>query len=280
MGPPPDWKPYPMLYVAFDSCDNIDRYVYHRTENDTISARYPVADYIPDRVVLFEEDRYGVIKAIMGGHPPPPIQVSEFGMSPDEVRCNGGLGLYMRDGGLPVCIMPQTYERLLERGLELEPVSPMAGIAESPENTGGEPDYCTRYAEQISGHDVVPRYTLCNYKRMCEGHQSTPLDERSVLEEDYLTQQFLGKNPGMSLDDAHATSSGGFLTHAKWTLQHGDSYPRLTVTLDMCSNIVKYSYHQTEGDRVLVEYPVDDYVAEKVAQFEEDRDDLAAKIVG
>ena len=59
----------------------------------------------------------------MGQHPSPKIQVREFYMLPGEVSCNEGLELYMRGGNTQVCVLPQTYDALLGRGLGLEPVS-------------------------------------------------------------------------------------------------------------------------------------------------------------
>ena len=69
------------------------------------------------------QKKYEIAVHIMERHLSPKIQVREFYIPPDEVRCNEGLGLYMRGGNTPVCIKPQTYEVLLGRGLGLGPPS-------------------------------------------------------------------------------------------------------------------------------------------------------------
>ena len=56
----------------------------------------------------------------MQRHPTPAIQMSEFNISLNEVHCNGELELYIRDNNTPVCLKPNTYEKLLERGFNLQ----------------------------------------------------------------------------------------------------------------------------------------------------------------
>ncbi len=109
----------PKLGVIFDMCGNITRYSYH-LENSEIIARYPGNDRILKDIKTFEDDKYNVIKAIMQRHPPPAIQMSEFNISLNEVHCNNGLELYIRDNNIPVCLKPQTYEKILERGFNLQ----------------------------------------------------------------------------------------------------------------------------------------------------------------
>ena len=266
---------YPWLNVTFDVCANITRYGYGQSENDVTLARYPGDDYVPDKVAIFEEDRYGVAKAVMGRHPPPGVQTGEFGIPPDEVNCNRDLELYMRDGGIPICVGSQAYERMQERGLDLDLVPRTEGYAEDLEDA-----FCLRYAKKIAEHDAVPRYTLCNYRHACVDYHTSRHEEMGVLEEDYPTRQFLYKNPHITLDDVHMTHHGGSLMATTWALPDWDSYPQLIVDFDGCINIVQYSYSQTEDDRILVTYPVDDYVPERVAQFEEAVHGLAAKIMG
>ena len=113
----------PQLIVSFDRCGYITEYGYspNRDEVAWISSDYPSSDdHNLANIKTYEDDNYSVIKAIMQRHPTPAIQMSEFNISLNEVHCNGELELYIRDNNTPVCLKPNTYEKLLERGFNLQ----------------------------------------------------------------------------------------------------------------------------------------------------------------
>ncbi len=113
----------PQLMVFFDKCGYITGYSYspNIAEVAWISSDYPSSD--DDNLAnikTYEDDNYSVIKAIMQRHPTPAIQMSEFNISLNEVHCNEGLELYMRNYNTPVCLKEHTYETLLEKGFNLQ----------------------------------------------------------------------------------------------------------------------------------------------------------------
>jgi len=55
---------------------------------------------------------------------PPPLKQMKQGISPDEVTCNEGLQLIMRNGGSSACVRMETAIKLEERGWGVMP--PMA----------------------------------------------------------------------------------------------------------------------------------------------------------
>ena len=114
-----DHDSYPQLSVSFDMCGNITQYYYKHGENELFDARYPTVD-TQEKIANFEDDRYEIIKAILGRHPPPDIQVSEFGKPLDETNCNGkDHELYVRNGDSLICASPQAHAMMVERGLDV-----------------------------------------------------------------------------------------------------------------------------------------------------------------
>ncbi len=117
-----DEQTYPKLAVSFDVCSNVKQYTYFQSGNSPYVIKYPTDDWKhPEKVPIFEQQRYDLITTIMERHPPPKVQVSEFNILPEKIHCNEGLELYKRNdsGEIPVCLKPQTYEQLLERGFDL-----------------------------------------------------------------------------------------------------------------------------------------------------------------
>ncbi len=113
----------PQLIVSFDRCGYITGYSYSPDKPKVAwtSSYYPSSD--DDNLAnikTYEDDNYSVIKAIMQRHPTPAIQMSEFNISLNEIHCNGELELYIRDNDTPVCLKEQTYEKMLERGFNLQ----------------------------------------------------------------------------------------------------------------------------------------------------------------
>ena len=106
------------LYVNFDNCSYITGYFYDVTyrEGDGIRATYRYGDTDPEQVATFEEKKYQLAKTIIGEHMPPRIQINEFDMQPDKIRCNEGLILIQKHDGSPACVKPYTASNLAERG--------------------------------------------------------------------------------------------------------------------------------------------------------------------
>ncbi len=109
------------LEVTFDKCGNITVYTYYldQSEGNSVRTEYPFDDHDLEDIKTYEENKYNVLKAIIQRHPTPAIQVSEFNISLNEVHCNEGLELYIRDNNIPVCLKPHTYETLLDLGFNL-----------------------------------------------------------------------------------------------------------------------------------------------------------------
>ena len=65
------------------------------------------------------EVKYEIAKRIIERHISPKVQMDEFGIKPDKVRCNDGRELFERGNVSPVCVKPQTFEKLVQRGLDI-----------------------------------------------------------------------------------------------------------------------------------------------------------------
>ena len=115
---------YPKLKVEFNVCSDIKRYTYYELPNSIYhEIEYPIDDWThPEKILVFEKESYDLVKMIIQRHPPPAIQVSEFNILLNEIHCNEGLELYIRNYNIPVCLKEQTYETLLERGFNLQQV--------------------------------------------------------------------------------------------------------------------------------------------------------------
>ncbi|QLH06190.1 hypothetical protein [Nitrosopumilus ureiphilus] len=116
--------PYPSFAVTFNSCADITSYDYlpSEKEQDEFRIRHPQTSNATENLRVFGEDKYEIAARILDQHTSPKIQINEFNIQPNEIRCNDGLDLYKHNGNIPVCVKPQTYEKLLERGFDLEPV--------------------------------------------------------------------------------------------------------------------------------------------------------------
>ena len=71
---------------------------------------------IHEQIATFEEKKYQLAETIMGRHMPPRIQINEFDMQPDKIRCNEGLILIQKHDGSPACVTLETKTKLFERG--------------------------------------------------------------------------------------------------------------------------------------------------------------------
>ena len=111
---------YPKLIINFDQCANLDSYVYKTSESEQVKVRYPIGNESRKNLDRYNDDRYEIIKTILGRHPPPDIQVSEFGKPLDETNCNGkDHELYVRNGDSLICASPQAHAMMVERGLDV-----------------------------------------------------------------------------------------------------------------------------------------------------------------
>ena len=139
---------YPLLKISFDVCSNVEQYDYYESANSTHHLiRYPNYEWShPEKVLVFEKESYDLAKLIMQRHPAPAIQMSEFNIQPNEIHCNDGLELYIRENAIPVCLKSQTYEALLERDFIIQFIIP---IPPSP-------------AIQMSEFNIQPNEIHCN----------------------------------------------------------------------------------------------------------------------
>jgi len=46
----------------------------------------------------------------------PPLKQIELGIKPDDVQCNSGMELLLKHSGEPVCVKPETKQKLIQRG--------------------------------------------------------------------------------------------------------------------------------------------------------------------
>ena len=119
-----DDNPVGKLYVNFDRCHNIVEYSVVM-DDIHITATYPFDDTISNNITVYEKDRYDLVKNLLGRHPPPKIQISEFGVWPDKIKCNESQDLYKQDGGNnyrnsgPTCLTLQAYQEMLKSGVNL-----------------------------------------------------------------------------------------------------------------------------------------------------------------
>ncbi len=115
------------LGIGMNMCNDITRYSYQ----DLILRIYEKGDHgkavlnvegknITDSAVLAGEGKYEIAKRIIGKHASPKVQINEFGIPSNRIHCNDGLELFERSNNVLVCIKPQTFEKLVERGFDIK----------------------------------------------------------------------------------------------------------------------------------------------------------------
>ncbi len=115
------------MAIGMNMCNDITLYNYQdlnlriREKGDNGKATLDIENNnISNSSMLVGEGKYEIATRILGHHTSPKVQMIEFSISPNEIQCNEGLELYKRNNNnAPLCLKPQTYEKLLERGFEM-----------------------------------------------------------------------------------------------------------------------------------------------------------------
>ena len=113
-----DRRSYPLFSVNFNSCAQITNYVYDTSgkEQDHHSIRHLHSDNGTKDMNLFGEGKYAIVVSMLGHHVSPKIQINEFDILPDEIRCNEGRALIQKHDDSPACIKEKSIPKLVERG--------------------------------------------------------------------------------------------------------------------------------------------------------------------
>ncbi len=118
------------LSVQMNVCNDITSYSYQNLKlyimekgddgKAILTEEYEQEKNAIRSTVLSGEGKYEIAQRIIDKHPSPKVQMSEFGIPPNKIQCNEGLELFERNNNVPVCLKPQTFEKLMERGFNIE----------------------------------------------------------------------------------------------------------------------------------------------------------------